>query len=87
MKRNGELTPLEGQFRGADAVEQDTEGNYYISSWALGTVWKIDGGTEESTVLIEGLETAADFYLEEDKGRLLLPDMRAGIIYAVEINK
>ena len=87
VKRNGELTPLEGQFRGADAVEQDTEGNYYISSWALGTVWKIDGGTEESTVLIEGLETAADFYLEEDKGRLLLPDMRAGIIYTVEINK
>lgn len=87
VKRNGELTPLKGQFRGADAVEQDSQGNYYISSWAAGTVWKIDGETEESTVLIEGLSSAADFYLEEDKARLLLPDMMAGIIYSVEINK
>lgn len=86
VKRDGELTPLKGQFRGADAVEQDSKGNYYVSSWALGTVWKIDGETEESTVLIDGLKSAADFYLEEDKGRLLLPDMMTGIIHAVDIN-
>jgi hypothetical protein len=52
-----------------------------------GKVWKIDGKTEESMVLIDGLESAADFYLEEEKGRLLLPDMKAGMIYAVDINK
>lgn len=86
VKRNGQLTPLKGQFRGADAVEQDSQGNYYISSWAAGMVWKIDGTTEESTVLIDKLESAADFYLEEDKGRLLLPDMMAGKVYAVDIN-
>ncbi len=87
VNRNGTLTPLKGQFRGADAVEQDSKGNYYISSWELGTVWKIDGTTEESTILIEGLESAADFFLEEDKGRLLLPDMKTGIVYSVDINK
>lgn len=87
VKRDGELTPLLGQFRGADAVEQDSNGNYYISSWTLGKVWKIDGKTEESTVLIDGLKSAADFYLEEDKERLLLPDMMAGMIYAVDINE
>ncbi len=86
VKRDGELTPLKGQYRGADAVEQDSKGNYYVSSWALGTVWKIDGETEESTVLIDGLKSAADFYLEEDKGRLLLPDMMTGIVHAVNIN-
>ena len=85
VKRDGELTSLKGQFRGADAVEQDSKGNYYASSWVLGTVWKIDGKTEESTVLIDGLESAADFYLEEDKGRLLLPDMMTGIIHSVNI--
>ncbi len=85
VHKNGELTPLKGQFRGADAVEQDSEGNYYISSWAAGTAWKIDGTTEESTVLIDGLKSAADFYLEEDKGRLLLPDMLEGRIYSVDI--
>ena len=52
-----------------------------------GKVWKIDGKTEEATVLIDGLKSAADFYLEEDKGRLLLPDMLAGMIYAVDIDK
>lgn len=87
VKRDGKLTPLKGQFRGADGVEQDSKGNYYISSWTSGTVWKIDSETEESTVLIDGLKSAADFYLEEDKGRLLLPDMIAGMIYAVDINK
>ena len=86
VKQNGNLIPLKGQFRGADAVEQDKYGNYYVSSWTLGTVWKIDGKTEKATVLIDGLESAADFYLEEDKGRLLLPDMLTGLIHAVEIN-
>ena len=86
VEQNGNLMPLKGQFRGADAVEQDNVGNYYVSSWTLGTVWKIDGKTVKATVLIDGLESAADFYLEEDKGRLLLPDMMTGIIHAVEIN-
>lgn len=86
VKQDGVLKPLKGQFRGADAVEQDSKGNYYVSSWVLGTVWKIDGETKESTVLIDGLKSAADFYLEEDKGRLLLPDMMTGLVHAVNIN-
>jgi sugar lactone lactonase YvrE len=86
VKRDGKLTPLKGQFRGADAVEQDRKGNYYVSSWVLGKVWRIDGTTQESTVLIDGLKSAADFYLEEDKGRLLLPDMMTGIVHEVRIN-
>ena len=87
VKKEGELTPLKGQFRGADAVEQDSKGNYYVSSWVAGTAWKIDGETEEAMVLIDGLKSAADFYLEEEKGRLLLPDMVDGVIHAVDINK
>ena len=86
VKQDGVLKPLKGQFRGADAVEQDSKGNYYVSSWVLGAVWKIDGETKESIVLIDGLKSAADFYLEEDKGRLLLPDMMTGIVHAVNIN-
>ncbi len=86
VTRNGELTPLKGIFRGADAVEQDSEGNYYVSSWTSGKVWKIDGKTEESTILVDGLKSAADFYLEEEKGRLLVPDMIAGKIYEVQLN-
>ena len=76
---------MSGRFRGADAVEQDSKGNYYVSSWTAGKVWKISGDTEESTVLIDGLKSAADFYLEEDNDRLLLPDMKTGLIHAVGI--
>ncbi len=87
VKQEGELKPLKGRYRGIDAVEQDSKGNYYASSWSLAKVWKIDAKTNESTILIEGLRSAADFYLEEDKGRLLLPDMLEGKIYEVDINK
>lgn len=87
VNKNGALAPLKGVFRGADAVEQGKNGDYYVSSWQAGTAWKIDGKTEESTVLISGLQSAADFYLEEEKGRLLLPDMKAGTVQSVSINK
>ncbi len=86
VDKDGVLTPLEGQFRGADAVEQGKSGNYYVSSWTQGAVWEIDGETQQSRVLIEGLRSAADFYLEEEKGRLLLPDMKEGVVYSVAIN-
>lgn len=87
VNRDGQLVPLKGVFRGADAVEQDSNGNYYVSSWDLGKVWKIDAKAERATVLIDGLESAADFYLEEENSRLLLPDMKAGKIFSVDINK
>lgn len=87
VNRNGELQALKGQFRGADAVEQDSKGNYYISSWSQGKVWKIEGKTEEASLLIDGLKSAADFYLEEDKSCLLFPDMMEGVVLSVDINK
>lgn len=80
-----QLTVVAAGFRGADAVEQDSQGNYYVSSWKLAKVWKIDGESKEATVLIEGLQSAADFYLNEDEGMLLLPDMLAGTIIRVDI--
>ncbi|WP_218694473.1 gluconolaconase [Cellulophaga sp. HaHa_2_95] len=70
VTKDGVLTPLKGVFRGADAVEQDSKGNYYVSSWVSGKVWEIDPKTAASTLLIERLSSAADFYLEEDKDRL-----------------
>ncbi len=72
-------------MRGADAVEQDSKGNYYVSSWSQAKVWKIDAADHNVTILAEGLQSAADFYLEEDKGRLLLPDMKAGVVITVPI--
>lgn len=87
VNRNGEMTPLKGRYRGADAIEQGSKGDYFVSSWVQGTVWKIDGVTEEPRVLIEGLKSAADFYLEEEKGRLLLPDMLTGMVHEVSLGE
>ncbi|MDQ8184505.1 hypothetical protein [Pelagicoccus sp. SDUM812002] len=72
-------------FRGADAVEQDSKGNYYVSSWKFAKVWKIDGSTKDVTVLIEGLQSAADFYLNEEESMILLPDMLAGTITRIDL--
>ncbi|MDZ7723050.1 MAG: SMP-30/gluconolactonase/LRE family protein [candidate division KSB1 bacterium] len=85
VQEDGDLTQLPGAYRGADGVAQDSQGNYYISSWAQGTLWKMDAATGESTVLVDTLQSAADFYLEEDKGRLLLPDMKAGTVYEIKL--
>lgn len=72
-------------FRGADAVEQDSKGNYYVSSWKFAKVWKIDAKTKDVTVLIEGLQSAADFYLNEEENMILLPDMLAGTITRIDL--
>ena len=85
VQKHGDLTKLPGQFRGADGVEQDSKGNIYVSSWEQGTVWKIDAETKESSVLVDTLQAAADFYLEENKGRLLVPDMKAGTVYEMKL--
>ena len=39
--RGHELHILAEDMRGADGVEQDSAGNYYVSSWNQGKVWKI----------------------------------------------
>lgn len=82
---NDHLHVVADGFRGADAVEQDSKGNYYVSSWKYGKVWKIDGATKEITILIEGLQSAADFYLNEEEGMILLPDMLAGTITRIDL--
>jgi sugar lactone lactonase YvrE len=81
----GELEPLKGEFRGADAIEQDKKGHYYLSSWAQGKVWKIDGVTQEATVITEGHKSAADFFLDRKNNRLLLPDMLSGTINEIKL--
>ena len=77
---DGELSILEENMRGADAVEQSRQGDYYISSWNQGKVWKID--TEGNvSVLAEGFLSAADFYLDDRNNMIYLPDMLAGKVY------
>ncbi len=77
---NNEFQVLAEGLRGADAVEQDRDGNYYVSSWNQGKIWKITEEGEVST-FAEGFQSAADFYLDEKNRLLFLPDMLAGKVY------
>lgn len=85
IKEGDDLRVLASDLRGADAVEQDSKGNYYVSSWSQAKVWKISEDGSSVKVLKDGFRSAADFLLEEDNNRLLLPDMLAGKVYEVSL--
>ena len=85
IKDGEQLKVLASDLRGADAVEQDSHGNYYVSSWSQAKVWKISEDGSSVEVLKDGFQSAADFYLEEENNRLLLPDMLAGKVYEVSL--
>jgi len=78
--RDGKSTVLATGLRGADGIEKSDGGEIFISSWTQGKIWKLPaaGGTPE--LIIEGHESAADFYLDRKGKQLILPDMLAGTL-------
>jgi len=84
-QRDGKLQIISTGMRGADAVEQDSKGNYYVSSWSQGKVWKIAAGTDKPEIIIDGLKTAADFFLDEKADKLYLPDMKDGTLHIISL--
>jgi hypothetical protein len=83
--QNGKLAVLNTGFRGADGIERARTGAIFVSSWTQGKVWRLDESGQNPKVLIEGLQSAADFYLDESARLLLVPDMKAGTIVYVPI--
>jgi hypothetical protein len=65
--------------RGLDGLAS-TKDFFFASSWTDGTVWQIHRKTKESTELVSGLKSAADFYLDVKNGQLIVPDMLAGTL-------
>jgi sugar lactone lactonase YvrE len=82
--RGGALTALTTGLRGADGVEKDRKGNIYVSSWELGKVWRLPPAKgkqpAEPALIAEGFQSAADFFLDQKAGVLVLPDMKAGTL-------
>lgn len=73
-------------YRGADAIERDAQRNLYVSSWVQGKVWKLDPDGKNARVLAEGFKSAADFYLDQEAGQIVLPDMLSGTIHFIPLN-
>lgn len=74
-------------YRGADAIERDKKGNIYVSSWTEGKVWKLDSEGRNAKVIAEGFKSAADFFLDEGAKQILLPDMLAGTLTFIPLQK
>jgi sugar lactone lactonase YvrE len=69
-------------FRGADGIEQATDGTIFVSSFENGAVWRMDEDGENLKFLIDhvGFQTTADFYLDEAAHKLYVPNTPAGAI-------
>ncbi|NWF86183.1 MAG: SMP-30/gluconolactonase/LRE family protein [Bryobacteraceae bacterium] len=83
--RHGSVQVLNTGFRGADGIERAKSGRIFVSSWTQGKVWRLDEQGQNPEVLIEGLQSAADFYLDEPARLLLVPDMKAGLVVWVPL--
>jgi hypothetical protein len=83
--QQGKVTVLNSGFRGADGIERATSGDIYLSSWTQGKVWQLDAKGGKPRVLLEGLQSAADFLLDEEAGVLVVPDMKAGTLNWVSL--
>lgn len=60
--------------RSGDAIVHDSKGNFYVTEVRTGNVWKYPGKTKMG----EGLTAAADAFVDENAGVLLVPDTKAG---------
>tara|TARA_Y100000588_G_scaffold316711_1_gene345406 strand:- start:209 stop:1147 length:939 start_codon:yes stop_codon:yes gene_type:complete len=72
-------------LRGADAVAFDRKGILYVSSWSQGKVIKYHRKEKKSSTVMQGLTTAADFYLDRKASLLVVPDMLEGKLHILPL--
>jgi hypothetical protein len=69
-------------FRGLDSLEEGADGTLYVSSFDGGAVYKLDADGTNPVTLISGVgyKTTADMALDEENGRMLVPDTAHGTV-------
>jgi sugar lactone lactonase YvrE len=72
-------------LRGADGIEQASDGTIFVSSFENGAVWRMDANGENMRQLISGVgfQTTADFYLDEPVRRLYVPNTATGSVLVI----
>ena len=80
--KKGTKSILATALRGADGVEQASDGTIFVSSFDNGAVWRLDEDGENQRQLLKdvGFQTTADFYLDEPAGLLYVPNTPGGHI-------
>ena len=81
----GKLRVIAKGLRGADAVEPDGKGGIYVSSWTQGKVWKLTENGKKKELILDGLKSAADLFVDPKAKKLIVPDMLAGTLIFVDI--
>ena len=66
--------------RSGDGIVHDSKGNFYISEVMFGKVTRYEPGSKNPTPIAadQGLISAADIYIDEAHGQLIIPDSKAG---------
>jgi sugar lactone lactonase YvrE len=83
--KKGTKTIVATGLRGADGIEQASDGTIFVSSFENGAVWRMDENGENMRQLVSGLgfQTTADFYLDESAKRLYVPNTATGTVLVV----
>jgi len=80
--KKGTNTIIATAFRGADGIEQGSDGTIYVSSFENGAVWKMDANGENQVRLLGdvGFQTTADLYLDEAAQQLYVSNTGNGTV-------
>ena len=78
--KDGAFTTIAKGHRSGDGIVHDSKGRFYISEVMFGRVTRYDADGSHPALLSEGLElqAAADIFVDEAHGQLIIPDSKAG---------
>ena len=78
--KDGVFTTIAKGHRSGDGLVHDSKGRFYISEVMFGRVTRYDADGSHPALLSEGLglQSAADIYVDEAHGQLIIPDSKAG---------
>lgn len=71
--------------RTADAIVHDAKGRYYVSEVGTGRVTRYEADGTGQTELGEGLQSAADMFIDEENQKLIIPDTAAGELVFIDL--
>jgi glucose/arabinose dehydrogenase len=80
---DGQTTKVADGFGGADGLARDHFGRLYVSDHTGGKVYVIGRPDQKPVLLASGFESAADLCLSGDGKSILVPDRKAGALYAL----
>jgi gluconolactonase len=84
--KSGEMEKIAEGFGGGDGIVRTSDGTLYVSDWKNGRVFTVNK-KGEVTDFHDGFVAAADIGLTHDGNYMLVPDMKAGELVWLPLNK